>query len=112
MAPSKRSQNGPSVSSDTDAVEAERHQLHVAACALLLEIAYADDEFSDPERHHICAVLQRHFDLDEETANSLIEIAEAERSHAIDLYQFTSLIRQHYDLRSEEHTSELMWGIM
>src|SRR5687768_10505481 len=112
MAPPKRRQNGPSVSPDTDAVEAERHQLHVAACALLLEIAYADDEFSDPERQHICAVLQRHFDLDEETANSLIEIAEAERSHAIDLYQFTSLIRQHYDLGQKTLLAEIMWGVM
>jgi uncharacterized tellurite resistance protein B-like protein len=112
MAPSKGRQNGPAVSGDTDAVEAERHQLHVAACALLLEIAYADDEFSDPERHHICAVLQRHFDLDEETANALIEIAEAERSHAIDLYQFTSLIRQHYDLGQKTLLAEIMWGVM
>jgi uncharacterized tellurite resistance protein B-like protein len=111
MAPARR-HNGSAASTDADALEAERHQLHVAACALLLEIAYADDEFSDSERHHICAVLQRHFDLDEETANALIEIAEAERNHAIDLYQFTSLIRQHYDLGQKTLLAEIMWGVV
>lgn len=112
MAPPRRRQNGPAVEVDADAVEAERHQLHVAACALLLEIAYADDEFSESERDHICAVLQRHFDLDEETANALIEIAEAERSHAIDLYQFTSLIRDSYDLGQKSLLAEIMWGLV
>ena len=111
MAPPRR-HNGPAVDVDSDIAEAERHQLHVAACALLLEIAYADEEFSESERHHICAVLQRHFDLDEETANALIEIAEAERSHAIDLYQFTSLIRQHYDLGQKTLLAEIMWGVV
>jgi uncharacterized tellurite resistance protein B-like protein len=89
-----------------------RQRLHVAACALLLEIAYADDHFSDSERSHIGAVMQRHFGLDEETAESLIELAEAEREQAIDLYQFTSLIRDSYDLGQKTLLAEIMWGLL
>lgn len=89
-----------------------RQRLHVAACALLLEIAYADDYFSDAERTHICAVMQRHFNLDEETAESLIELAEAERARAIDLYQFTALIRDSYDLGQKSLLAEIMWGLV
>ncbi|HEX6309430.1 MAG TPA: TerB family tellurite resistance protein [Longimicrobiales bacterium] len=92
--------------------EDERQKLHVAACALLLEIAWADDAFSDAERAHIEAVMQRHFDLDEETADALIELAEAERSRAIDLYQFTSLIRENYDLGQKTLLAEIMWGLV
>ena len=95
-----------------DNAEADRQRLHVAACALLLEIAYADDEFNDAERAHIGAVMQRHFDLDEETAEALIEMAQAERSQAIDLYQFTSLIRDNYDLGQKTLLAEIMWGLM
>lgn len=90
----------------------ERQRLHVAACALLLEIAYADDEFTDAEREHIGAVMQRHFDLDQETAESLMEVAEAERSNAIDLYQFTSMIRDSYDLGQKTLLAEIMWGLV
>jgi len=86
--------------------------VHVAACALLLELAHADDEFSPAERHHIQAVLRRHFDLDEDTAETLIEVAEAEREQAIDLYQFTSLIREHYDLGQKTLLAEVMWGLI
>jgi uncharacterized tellurite resistance protein B-like protein len=110
MAPPAPHDNGKR-STDVDA-EAERQRLHVAACALLLEIAYADDHFSDAERSHIGAIMQRHFALDEETADSLIELAEAERAQAIDLYQFTSLIREHYDLGQKTLLAEIMWGVM
>jgi uncharacterized tellurite resistance protein B-like protein len=97
-----------------EALEAEdqRQRLHVAACALLLEIAYADDEFSEAERLHVGAVMQRHFALDEETAEALIELAEAERARSIDLYQFTSLVRDNYDLGQKTLLAEIMWGII
>lgn len=100
------------VANSADDAEDERQRLHVAACALLLEIAYADDEFSDGERDHIGAVMQRHFGLDSETADSLMEVAEAERSKAIDLYQFTSLIRDNYDLGQKTLLAEIMWGLV
>ena len=110
IAPPATRPDGPAA--DPDTAQAERHRLHIAACALLLEIAYADESFSEAEREHICAVMQRHFDLDEETAQALIELAEAERTHAIDLYQFTTLIRQSYDLGQKTLLAEIMWGLV
>jgi uncharacterized tellurite resistance protein B-like protein len=108
MAASARDAAGAAADADQEA----RQRLHVAACALLLEIAYADDHFSDSERSHIGAVMQRHFALDEETADALIELAEAERARAIDLYQFTSLIRENYDLGQKTLLAEIMWGLV
>lgn len=89
-----------------------RHRLHLAACALLLELAHADDEFSDAEQLHIEAVLRRHFQLDEEEARELMGLAESERSGAIDLYQFTTLIRSSYDLGQKTLLAEIMWGLI
>ncbi len=94
------------------ASEEERKRLHVAACALLLELAHADDEFSGIERMHIEAVLRRHFDLDEGTAQELLELAEEERQSAIDLFQFTNLIRSSYDLGQKTLLAEIMWGLI
>ena len=92
--------------------DADRRKLHVAACALLLELAHADDQFTDGERGHIEAVLQRHFGVDDATARELIELAEAERANAIDLYQFTSLIRSSYDLGQKTLLAEIMWSLV
>lgn len=98
--------------SETDAEREARHRLHLAACALLLELAHADDEFSEAEATHIEVVLRRHFDLDEAEALELMELAEAERSAAIDLWQFTSLIRSSYDLGQKTLLAEIMWGLI
>lgn len=103
------SQKGGSPSS---ASEDEQHRLHLAACALLLELAHADDEFSEAEATHIEVVLRRHFDLGEEEAQELMALAEEERSSAIDLWQFTSLIRSSYDLGQKTLLAEVMWGLI
>ena len=48
--------------------------LRLAACALLLELAYADDEFTEEERDHLEAAIRRQFGLDEEQAAELIPL--------------------------------------
>jgi uncharacterized tellurite resistance protein B-like protein len=86
--------------------------VHLAACALLLELAHADDEFSPAERAHIGAVLQRHFGLEDATARELIELAEVQRRQSSDYYQFTRLIVDRYDLGQRMVLAEIMWGVI
>ncbi len=90
----------------------EPRRLHIAACALLLELAHADEEFTRGELAHIEAVVRRHLDVDEDAALELIELADRERREAIDLYQFTSLIRENYDLGQKTLLAEIMWGVV
>lgn len=105
--------NGQEAEEQAPATDAEdTRRLHIAACALLLELAHADDEFSDAERLHIEAVLRRHFNLDQETAQELMELAGKAQHQAIDLYQFTSLIRSSYDLGQKTLLAEIMWGVI
>ncbi len=93
-------------------VSARAGAVQLAACALLLELAHADGEFSLAERQHIEGALGRHFGLDEPTARELITLAEAERSQAIDHFQFTRLITEHYDLGQKMVLAEVMWGVI
>jgi uncharacterized tellurite resistance protein B-like protein len=86
--------------------------LRVAACALLLEVAHADGEFTAEERVRIEDALGRHFGLDETLARELIALAEQERTRSIDHFQFTRLIRDHYDLGQKVLLAELMWGVI
>lgn len=107
---------GPAAGDGSDAETAAgsgaEHPLHLAACALLLELAHADDEFSEREATHIEVVLRRHFDLGEDEARELMALAEQERAEAIDLWQFTSLIRSSYDLGQKTLLAEIMWGLI
>ena len=86
-------------------------QLRIAACALLLEVAHADDVFTADERMHIEDALVRHFDLDVETARELMVLAEQERREATDLFRFTSLITQRYDEGQRMVLAEVVWRV-
>jgi uncharacterized tellurite resistance protein B-like protein len=86
--------------------------VHLAACALLLDVAYADGEFSAPERAHLEEILTRHFGLSPEVGAKLIEVADEERRNAIDHFRFTSVLREQYDLGQKMVLAEVMWGLV
>ena len=86
--------------------------VHVAACSLLLEIAYADGVFSPEERAHLEQVLERHFSLPAESGRRLIELAEKERRGSIDHFQFTRVLNERYDVGQKMVLAEVMWGLV
>lgn len=87
-------------------------RVQLAACALLLELAHADAEFSAEERQHIEGALIRHFGLDEATSAELMRLAETERAQSLDHFQFTRLIAAEFDLGQKMVLAEVMWGVI
>lgn len=108
-----RERLNPAPSSTTGGEAAGRHSpVQLAACALLLELAYADDEFSDEERRHIENTVARHFGLDDVEVGELLRLAEAERAQSLDHFQFTRLVAAEYDLGQKMVLAEVMWGVI
>ncbi len=87
-------------------------QVQLAACALLLELAHADDEFSPEEQQHIEGTLQRHFGLDQTSGAELVRLAEAARAESLDHFQFTRLVAAEYSLAQKMVLAEVMWGVI
>jgi uncharacterized tellurite resistance protein B-like protein len=86
--------------------------VHLAACALLLDIAWADGEFTSEDREHLDGVLARHFLLSPEQARELVKLAEEERRQAVDHFQFTRVIKERYDLGQKMVLAEVLWGLV
>jgi uncharacterized tellurite resistance protein B-like protein len=91
---------------------AGRRPVELAACALLLELAHADGEFSAEEQQHIERTLVRHFGLDDATGAQLLQLAAAERAQSLDHFQFTRLIAAEYDLGQKIALAKVMWGVI
>ena len=87
-------------------------RVQLAACALLLELAHADDEFSPEERRHIESTLQRHFGLDEASGAELLRLAGTARAESLDHFQFTRLVAAEYSLAQKMVLAEVMWGVI
>jgi len=92
--------------------EAEKKDIRLAACALLLELANADDEFTDDERQHLDSAVRRQFGLDASEAEKLLELAQEARDEAVDLWQFTNLIAENYSTGQKMVLAEIMWGLV
>lgn len=97
----------PAVDADDD-----RHRLRVATCALLLEAAHADRDFSDDERDQVTRIVRERFDLTESEAADLIDLAERERQASGDLYQFARLINDTFPKPRKLAVVELLWQIV
>lgn len=86
--------------------------LHLSACVLLLDVAYADGEFSESEKTHIERVLTQHFSLSPDAGRELLALAERERKGAVDHFHFTSQLKSSYDTGQKMVLAEIMWGVV
>ena len=89
-----------------------KKDIRLAACALLLELAYADEEFTEDEREHLESAIRRQYGLEPTQATQLIGLAEEARAGAVDLWQFTSLIAENYSVGQKMVLAEIMWGLV
>jgi len=88
------------------------HDVNLAACALLLEMANIDDEFSEDERAMILTILKEEYGISEENARRLAEEAEKQRKASLDLWHFTRLINEHFSREEKIRIVELLWRIV
>ena len=95
------------VSGDLDT----EHVLRLAIGALLLEMTHMDGEVWPEQRAAVEAAVLDQFDLEEEEAKGLLELAEAERFESTDYFQFTSLINDAYTQDEKISLIELLWQI-
>jgi len=95
------------VSGDLDT----EHVLRLAIGALLLEMTHMDGEVWPEQRKAVEAAVLDHFDLEEDEARELLELADAERADSTDYFQFTSLINDAYTQDDKIRLVELLWQI-
>src|SRR5438128_2251778 len=91
---------------------APRHdQLRLATAAVLLDIAYADGEFSPAEGEDIIEYLKRAYALDDAGARDLIEAAGEIRAKTIDHFALTNFLRKSASLAERMEMVKTMWRI-
>jgi len=103
---------GATMEPESPEKEVGEEDVRLAACALLIEIAYADDEFTEDESQHLLSAVRRQYGLDAGEAEQLLELAETARTNAVDLWQFTKLIKDNYSLGQKMVLVEVMWGLV
>lgn len=86
--------------------------LQIAACVVLLEMAHADDTFTEEERLQISRFFEEGAHLSKDTTEELLLLAEQARQKAIELWEFTRLIAETFSLEEKIGLVETMWKII
>lgn len=85
--------------------------LALASAALMIEVMRADAGVDDRERERIRAVLHERFRLTDADLDRLEQLAAQEVEEATDLYQFTTLISEHYGQEDRITLVRHMWAV-
>ena len=85
--------------------------INLATCALLLELANIDGEFSKEEKDNITVIFKTKYALSEEEIKELIKSSEEELKKSIDLWQFTNVINQNYSLDEKLKVIDTVWEV-
>ena len=84
----------------------------VAACALLLEIAHADDVFRPEERERIARHIREEMGVEDSQIRDVFRLAEEERRESVDLYHFTRLLSENLSREQRLKLVEAIWGVV
>ena len=83
----------------------------VAASALLLEIAHADDVFRPEERERIARHIRDEMGVREEELQDVLRLADDQRRRSVD-FQFTRLLAAELSREQRLKLVEAIWGVV
>lgn len=86
-------------------------RLQLATAALMFELLKTDQIIDERETATLRNILRHKFQLDEDRLQEIIELAELESRQAVSLYEFTSLVNEHYDYPDRVQLVENLWRL-
>jgi uncharacterized tellurite resistance protein B-like protein len=92
--------------------ERRNQKIEIAACALFIEIAKADGQFTDEERKFIISEMKSTFSLDDRYVNDLILLAEQRVKESVSLYEFSGVINTTFTFKEKIELIESLWKLI
>ena len=87
-------------------------KIQVAACALFIEMAQVDGEFTDEERKFILSEMEKTFNLDEDCASNLLELADRKVKESVSVYEFTQIINTTFSNEEKIELIQSLWKLI
>ncbi|MEM7221760.1 MAG: TerB family tellurite resistance protein [Pseudomonadota bacterium] len=83
----------------------------IAVAALMLEAALMDQSFDDEERGVIKRLLAERFQLADKDTDELLEIAQGRVEGSLQLYGFTSVVKDNFTPEERIELMEMLWQV-
>lgn len=87
-------------------------KVEVATCALFIELAKSDGEFSESERELIISEMKTFFNLEKKYVDDLILLAEEKVKESVSIYEFTGVINKSFTQEEKIELLENLWKLI
>jgi uncharacterized tellurite resistance protein B-like protein len=85
--------------------------VQMAACVLLLEMEHADFNSDAAERETVRGQMLKHFDLDEETLDTLLASAQARERESVSMHQYLRTLNEFLEYKDKLVVVEMLWRV-
>ena len=86
-------------------------KLQLASAALMIELSKSDQEIDETETAKLVQILKERFELEQDDLDELITLAKEDVREATSLYQFTSLMNEHFNYGEKVQLVMNMWEV-
>lgn len=97
---------------DADIASSHEEMVRLAAAVLMVEAAHLDGSFDETEQQAIRGILERHFQLSQEDADTLLLRAQIHQEEADHLHRFTAAIKDGFSEEERTELIELLWEVV
>lgn len=87
-------------------------KVEVATCALFIELAKSDGEFSQEERDLIITQMKNLFSLEKKYIDDLLLLAEEKVKQSVSIYEFTGIINKSFTQEEKIELLENLWKLI
>jgi uncharacterized tellurite resistance protein B-like protein len=92
--------------------DAKKHKLEIATCALFIELAKADGNFSNEERDFIISTMKKCFNLNESEVDLIFELANEKVDKSVSVYEFTEELNKHFTQEEKDSVIKNLWRLI
>lgn len=103
---------GTELSNQEDLKTGNDKRVQIATCALFLELANSDDNFSIEEKGFIDRIMKQLFGLDDQTVTELVELSIQQTEKSVSIYEFTEIINQNFNDSEKYDVLKNLWRLI
>jgi len=89
----------------------DAHRSEVAVAALMVEAARLDKEFDATERATIVRLVSKQFDLSDQEAHDLVDVAEQRQKENYSDWIFTKSIKEGFSVEERQNITRKLWEV-
>jgi len=85
--------------------------IQIASCALLIEVANSDDDFSSEEKNRIIELMKEQFNISTHDVKNLIKQSEEKINESVSIYEFTEIVNGQLNNEEKYEIVKNLWRL-